>query len=438
MENVLIYGLKNSGKSVIKALENNYNLFIYDDNKKVLNNTYQEFFGKVKILDNFCCDNIKNFSLIVISPSISIYKKEIVEAKKMGIKVIGEMELGYLLGIRPLVSVTGSNGKSTTVKLIEHILQKSNKKAEAVGNIGKPITSFCNKEKGNLINEVSSFQLESIDKYRSKIGVLLNISPNHLDRHNNFETYKNEKLKLLLHSKIKIINFDDKNFLFKKNKNTFYFSLTKKVKGAYIEKNYVVINIKKKIRLIKISEIKLKGQHNLQNILVASLVCYLLGIKKKDIKKRLKSFEGLEHRLQKVASYKGITFVNDSKSTSIESCLVAVKSFTSNIILLIGGKDKNLDYKSMFKDMPNNIKRIVIYGQTKQKMENDLLLSNTRIEYKVCNNLKEAVDYSFLIAENKDIVLLSPATSSFDEFSCFEERGKYFANRVKEIINEKG
>ena len=357
--------------------------------------------------------------------------------KEVNIKVIGEMELAYLLGARPKVSVTGSNGKSTTVKLIEHIFLNSKKNAEAVGNIGKPLSMFCNSKNKVLINEVSSFQLETIEKYFSQIGVVLNITPNHLDRHKDFEVYKKEKLKLLKSSKIKIINYDDKNLNFYKNKNTFYVSLNKKVKGVYIENDYIILNINRKIKLLKINELRLKGKHNLYNVMFSCLVSFLLKVKIKDIKNGVRTFCGLEHRLEKVATHKGITFINDSKSTSIDSCLVAVNSFSNNVILLIGGKDKNLDYKPMFQSFKNNIKKIIIYGETKQKMEQDLILSKSCVEYVVCNNLKEAIEFSFKIAKREDTVLLSPATSSFDEFSSFNERGEYFSKLVKEIISEK-
>lgn len=443
MKNILIYGLKNSGLAVIEALINENNIFIYDDDKRNLENVYNSYKREVNIFKNFDETNLKQIDLIVISPAISIYKKEIIFAQNLGIKVIGEMELGYLMGIQPKISVTGSNGKSTLVKMIEYTFKVAGKNAKAVGNIGVPISNFFSDGERNLINEVSSFQLESINTYRSPISVILNVTPNHLDRHLTFNNYLNSKLRLINNANdtdIKILNYDDENLKKIKLKNTYFFSLKDKVKGAYLDRNnFLCLNIKKKIIILKKEELSLKGEHNILNCLACILVCYFSGIKVKYIKRALRTFKGLEHRQKVVFEYKGVKFIDDSKSTSIDSCLTALKVFKEPIILLLGGKDKNLDYTEMFEKMPKNMKKIIIFGETANKMERNIVDSKTTIEYKKVNKLIDAINEAINSASNSDVVLLSPATSSFDEFSCFEERGKYFENKVKEIIknNEK-
>lgn len=436
MKKALVYGLKSSGLAVINVLLKEYEVYVYDDSNLTLQKVIKEYNGKVKQFESFSNENLKELSFIVISPSISIYKPEIIKAKELDVDVIGELEFGYKCGIRPLVSVTGSNGKSTTVKLIEYIFKVAGKSAKAVGNIGEPITNFLSTKNKNLINEVSSFQLETIKSYSSPISVILNVSPNHLDRHFNFETYLNTKLKIFYYlndEDIKIVNYDDDNLKKITLPKTFFFSMTQKVRGAYYKDGYLYLNIKRKTNLISKEELKLKGNHNIQNILAASLVCYFAGIKIKYIKSALRNFLGLEHRLTFVDKKNDITFINDSKSTSADSCLVAVNSFNEDIYLLLGGKDKGLDYKEMFKKMPKNVKAVFLYGETLKIMKNDLLLGNTNLCYYETKTLNEAIEKSYKVATKNSIILLSPATSSFDEFSCFEERGEFFIKKVKEL-----
>lgn len=440
MKKVLVYGLKSSGIAVIDALIDDYDIYIYDDNREQLEKINEYYCGIVKViynLENELDKIINEFSFVVISPAISIYKKEIKSMIDSGLEVIGELELGYKLGVKPLVSITGSNGKSTTVKLIEYIFIVSKKCARAVGNIGEPITKFFSLQQKNLINEVSSFQLETIKDYTSPISAILNITPNHLDRHKTFEEYKRTKLKLLNNASIKVLNYDDENL---KNIKGYYFSIKEKVKGAYLDNKdgYLKLNVKRLIPLIHKSELKILGDHNIQNALASSLICYLLGIKLRYIKYGLRNFKGLKHRLNVVDKIDNITFINDSKSTSIDSCLTAVKSLKDDITLLLGGKDKNLDYVDMFKELSKieNIKNIIVYGEICQNLYNDYKKSNAHTNIYRCNRLQDSIEKAIQVT-NKGIILLSPATSSFDEFECFEDRGNFFEKQVREYVNER-
>ena len=231
MKNLLVYGLSLSGKAVIKN-KKDYNVYIFDDNYSVTEKTLKEY-NYVNVFPGFNYDNLKDISLIVISPAISIYNSNILLAKKMGIKVISEVEYAYQNGIISEINVTGSNGKSTTVKFIEYALNRGGYDAIATGNIGIPLTGVKNDK--ILVNEISSFQLETIDNFHSHISVITNVTPNHLDRHKNFETYLSAKLNLIKNSKKEdyiIVNFDDENLKKINGDNVYYFSTKSEVKGA--------------------------------------------------------------------------------------------------------------------------------------------------------------------------------------------------------------
>ena len=437
MKNLLVYGLSLSGKAVIEN-KKDYNVYIFDDNYSVTEKTLKEY-NYVNVFPGFNYDNLKDISLIVISPAISIYNSNILLAKKMGIKVISEVEYAYQNGIISEINVTGSNGKSTTVKFIEYALNRGGYDAIATGNIGIPLTGVKNDK--ILVNEISSFQLEAIDNFHSHISVITNVTPNHLDRHKNFETYLSAKLNLIKNSKKEdyiIVNFDDENLKKINGDNVYYFSTKSEVKGAFCDKNGdIYINFDKKDKIINKNELGILGEHNVYNILAGIIVCYIKKINKNDIIYSVKNFKGLKYRVNVFLEKDGIKYVDDSKSTSIDSCLASVKCFTSPLVLLLGGSDKGLDYKDMFLNLPTNVKCLVIYGKTKYKMVKNLLESKRKIKYYIKDNLYKATIFGAGMLKSGDVLLLSPATSSFDEFKNFMERGDFFEKTVREVINDK-
>jgi len=437
---VLVYGLGVSGVGAIELLtKKKAQIYFYDDiNKdvKLPNNVIK--------VENLTENFLSFINLIVVNPSVSIYSENLKLASMLGIKIISEIELAYYFCKGKIISVTGSNGKSTTSTLIYNIFKSANIKSSLVGNIGK---SFCSEvaknPKQTFIVEVSSFQLETTIKYSSNIACFLNLTENHLDRHFSIKEYFETKCKIFKNQtkhNYSVLNYDDsrvKNI--KTNSKTFYFSKTKRVLGAYILDDYIYFNNgKTDEKIMKISDIRLKGEHNLENVLCAIVVAKIHKISNEDIILSMSRFMGLSHRLEYVDEINHICFYNDSKSTTIKSVINAANSFKDNkILLILGGSYKGFGYEELFSNLPKNIKYIVAIGEVKD----NILECAKVVEFnKIAGieNFNSAVNFSYITAmrEGLDIILLSPGTASFDMFKNFEERGDKFKNLVEELKNE--
>ncbi len=369
---------------------------------------------------------------IVLSPGID--KKQF---PVKDIKIIGDIELFYKYNKAKIIGITGTNGKTTTTTLIGEILKRKYK-VFVGGNIGTPVLEAFEQQIDYdwAVLELSSFQLELIDKFYADIVVILNITPDHLNRYNSFKEYKIAKLNILKNQSLEqivILNFDDENLkdISLKTKNVFYFSLTKELnQGAFFYDNHLVFKIFAETYKIPISEIKLKGKHFYEDIMAAGIVSLLCGVNFKDIKEVIKNFKGLEHRMEFVGEIGGIKFYNDSKSTTVDSTYKALMSFNEPIILLIGGVHKGESYKKLggFK----NLKKIICYGEAKDLIFNDLKWLG---DNKICkvDNLEQAFNNAIKFAQKGDVILLSPACSSFDEFKNYEERGKNFKCMISQL-----
>lgn len=436
---VLVYGLGKSGQGAIKLLKTiNAKIFLYDDNAENLKNCKDEFVIKVEaITENF----LEEIDLIVVNPSVSIYSENLKLAFLKNIKIISEIELAFLNKKGKVISVTGSNGKSTTSTLIYNIFNLANKKTSLVGNIGN---SFCSEvaenKKQTYIVEVSSFQLETIENYRSNTACFLNFSENHLDRHFSLKNYFETKCKIFKNSKnkdFKILNYDDEKVKnIKKTNNTYYFSRLEKVKGAYLSQDYIYFNDgKEEEKILHISQIKLLGGHNIENVLCAILVAKLNKIKNEFIVKAIENFYGINHRIEFVDEINGVKYFNDSKSTTCKSTLTALDCFKNDrVLLILGGSDKGFEFIPLFEKLPDCVKNIICLGEVKEKILKDAKEYNFfNIIQTDCfeNAIKLAQQIS--LSENLNTILLSPATASFDMFKNFEERGDTFKKIVKEI-----
>lgn len=403
-----------------------------------------EDINKTSFDENYIDDLLKDVSYAIVSPGVSLKNELIFQLKKRKIAFFGELEFGANKLNNDIIAVTGTNGKTTTVSLINHILKDYSGGCAVGGNIGVPVSSLINKLKGSeiLTLECSSFQLESVKKFRPHIAVILNITEDHLNRHKTMREYIRCKYKITKNqttSDYLLLNADDE--LIRKNPpktkaKVFYFSTKKNVFGSYIKKGSIYFNDnEKEIKLASLSKIKLKGEHNLSNIL-ASVTAVYLETKNIELLKNINSFEGVTHRLEYVKSIKGIEFINDSKATNIASTLVAVSSFSQPINLILGGSDKGYDFDELFKKLPKNVKNIAIFGQTRTKIAFSAKKANFRNCF-ICDNLEQSTKLLFNKSKRGDVVLLSPACASFDFFSNFEERGNFFKKIVKDIdLNE--
>ena len=431
-------------------------VYVFDNNQEKLleflkNNTF------VKGLTYQTEYQIKQFNLIVVSPGVNPNNNIVSIAKYCEVPLVSDIELLYLFKKNFLIGITGSNGKTTTCTLLNEIL-KEKYKVDLCGNIGKPAIENWSQQHDALIVETSSFQLEYLDKLRYNISVILNLHENHLDWHFNFEEYCTAKTNIFKNSKKSdylILNADDKNIkklnIYKTKAKVLWFSTKKECKGIYIEKNNIILNINKKEVICNLNNINLIGEHNLQNILVSVLVAKLLNINNKVIEKTIKSFKAPEHRLEKFYSFYNVDCFNDSKSTTIQSTLSAIKALKNyNIILLLGGSSKNLNFDMLSKNLPQNVKQILVFGETQNEISKSLNKYN--VNHIVCSNINNAILSSVTSSlsldvvndsvyhknqvKNKTAILFSPACASFDSFNSFEERGIYFKEYLKSCVED--
>ncbi|MBQ4541647.1 MAG: UDP-N-acetylmuramoyl-L-alanine--D-glutamate ligase [Clostridia bacterium] len=429
---VLIAGMGKSGRSAYDFLTaKGYDVeFVADE---VLN-------SKTEILENEKDRLFSGLSFIVASPGVSLDLPFFKEAKKRKINIVGELELGAINTKGNIVAVTGTNGKTTTVTLVNFLLRNFDKKVFLGGNVGVPVTSFCElvKKDDVVVLECSSYQLESVKEFHANIACILNFSVDHLKRHKTLERYmwcKNKIVKNQTRDDVLILNAD--NDLLMKNKprtkaKIYYFSTKKKVVGCYVKRGCIYFNDNEKSeKLLSLKKIKLVGEHNLSNVLASCLIVYLIT-KNINILNDVEKFNGVAHRIEYVEKVNNVSFYNDSKATNIDSTLVAVRSFKNKINLILGGSDKGYDFEDLFKNLPKNVKNIAVFGETKQKIAFFANKYNFKNLY-ICESLRAATVFCFEKSKPSYIVLLSPACASFDQFSNYEERGNVFKNIVKEI-----
>ena len=385
-------------------------------------------------------EKILNTELIVISPGIAADSPIILEAQKHKIKVIGEIEFASLFTNSPIIGVTGSNGKSTTVHALVDMCQSEKINGVLAGNVGFP---FSNKVLDELQNpdpklvyilEISSFQMEFIEQFHPHISIFLNISPDHLDRHKTFDNYFVTKLRLAENQTEQdhiIYNADDQilvEALKKHISKKITFSPNNSVKNVFSINNSNIIN-KEYAKLTKLENIGLPGRHNLYNLLAAASGAHCLGISDSKIADVMNSFKGIPHRLESIAKINGIEYINDSKATNIDAVKVAIESYEKPIILILGGLAKGNDFAELIQ-FKNKIKCIIAYGNAKDMIHDELYPAS---EVHKINLLQDAVKLSYQKAENGEIVLLSPGCASFDQFKNFEDRGIKFAQWVRKL-----
>ena len=366
----------------------------------------------------------EDVEFIVLSPGVD--KKNFPVKHK---KIIGDIEIFYNNFNSKIIAITGTNGKTTTTTLIGEVLKKKYR-VFVGGNIGIPVLKVFseNIDYDLAVLELSSFQLELIDKFFADVAVILNITPDHLNRYESFDEYKRAKLNILKNQKpeqIVILNYDDLNLrnLSLKSKNIFYFSSKNEVNnGAFLCNNSIIFKINNEKFELSTSSIKLKGVHFYEDIMAAGIVSILCNVDFNIFIDVVKNFKGLEHRLEFVCEIGGVKFYNDSKSTTVDSTFKALQSFNEPVILLLGGVHKGESYRKLgtFK----NLKKVICYGEAGKIIFNDLQPIGVKI--KLVENFESAFKRAIENMKKGDVVLLSPACSSFDEFENYEERGKKF------------
>ncbi len=375
---------------------------------------------------------------LIISPGVPINHPVAVKAKSLGKRIIGELEFGFLQFTPTTVAITGTNGKTTTATLIDEIFKSVGTNSLLVGNVGVPITSkVCDANKDTVcVAEVSSFQLESTALFCPHVSCILNIKPDHLERHYTMENYIFLKKRIFLNqreSEYCVLNYDDeivKSFSGETRAKVLFVSLKEKIDGAYrvdqklYYKNEFIINQ---------NELALKGEHNVYNSLFAIAVAKLFNLSNSDIVNVLKNFKGVKHRMEKIALKEGIEFYNDSKATNTASTISAIEGINKPIVLILGGSEKGETYIDLFEKIKKSlVKHVVLTGASRNKMlECAGAVGFNRLT--LTHDFTTAVKIAKLVAEEGDCVLLSPACASFDNFSNYEERGEKFRQIVDEL-----
>ena len=446
-KNILLVGLAKTGISTIKLLNKlEANILVNDIKSK---EELKDILFKLKELKNieyilgYHPEDIEHIDIAVVSPGVPLDLPFILKLKQSNIEIIGEVELAYRLSNNPVfVGITGTNGKTTTTSLVGDIFKADNRDTYIVGNIGNPVidTVEITDENSFLITELSSFQLESIVDFKPKVASILNLSPDHLNRHHTMENYICAKANIFKNqdeNDFTILNYDDeevRKLSSKSNGKIIFFSRKEKLdKGVYLdENNNIVIDIDKKIVLLNKKELSLPGNHNLENCMAAIAMAYVSNINLETLKHVLKTFKAVEHRLEYVKTLNDIMFVNDSKGTNPDSTIKAITSYENPVILIAGGYNKGSDFSELLQIGKENIKALVLMGETASIIEECAKENDYETIIKV-NNMKEAVEASYKLAKGGDVVLLSPACASWDMYKSFEARGKDFKDNVNNL-----
>ena len=380
--------------------------------------------------------------VLVLSPGIPIDHPLPVAFKKAGKCIVGEAELGARALRCPVVAVTGTNGKTTTVSMIGHILNGAGRRAVLCGNIGRPVTACLSEldEDAVAVAEISSFQLETLTSLRPHVAVVLNVTQDHLNRHYTMENYIYLKSRLLKNGtpgEYAVLNMDDavvRTFAEKTRSHVVGFSLEGRCEGAYLRDGAIFW---REERILPVAELPLEGSHNISDALAAVCACKLMGVENAAIAAGLKSFNGIAHRMQKLGEVDGVTFIDDSKATNPDAAIKAVESVRGESVLLLGGKDKGYAYEPLFAALKaSGVVHTVLYGENAFR----LLDAATREKFfrvTLCRPFDLAVRVAFLTAQRGQNVLLSPASASFDSFTSYEARGERFAQLMQQLRLER-
>ncbi len=388
------------------------------------------------------CHREKTFldqDLIIPSPGVPADEAHLQTARAKGISIWSEIELAYRFMKGRLIGITGSNGKTTTTSLVEHILKTAGMQTILAGNIGTPLIGRVDTMQDDTctVVELSSFQLELIDTFRPNIGVFLNLTPDHLDRHHTLEAYGAAKARLFENQTgedAAILNADDvaTTPYAPSLPRVYWFSRKQRVaQGAYVRGEEIVFRQDgAEETLLKLEDIPLGGAHNVENVLAAAAAARLAGAPSAAIAKGVRSFAGVEHRLEFVAEIAGVRYYNDSKATNVDATLKALDAFPGRILIILGGKDKGSDYTALQRPLREKAILALLIGTAAEKIEEQIAGS---VALERAETLERAVETASHAAQRGDVVLLAPACASFDQFQNYEHRGRVFKDLVRQL-----
>ena len=448
----IIIGMGKSGKCAMYALNDlGYELAVQDSKKPeeadpevrafAEANNIKEFYGTMP-------EDFSGYDMMVLSPGVDPEKDFVVKASDQGCEIVGELELAFRLAKGTFIGITGTNGKTTTTTLVGEIFKKSGRKTHVVGNIGLPVISVAHgsTEEDWMVTEVSSFQLQTVSRFRPKVSAILNLTPDHLNRHHTMELYGEAKAAIWRAQRpgdYLIMNADDPvlrklcldDIPEKPEAKIVWFSLKEKqIPGAYLEGDDLVVadeagNVHE---ILNRNELRIIGDHNVENALAASAICYFSGIDPEMIRSVLREFRGVEHRLEYVDEIDGVKYYNDSKGTNTDASLIAIRAIKHDVILIAGGDAKGQDFTDYATHLRGPVKHVLLFGRDSW-MIREAMDKAGYTAYSEHADLEECVRYGKEIARPGDTILLSPACASWDMYPRFEVRGEHFKNIVSRI-----
>jgi len=452
MKKVLVIGLGISGIGSLKLLKGRAELFAYDAKKEEeIKDETKALLDEMGVSCFFGTDPKGPFDQVVVSPAVPMDNPIVSKLRSEGSEIIGEMELAYRYCKGSFIGITGTNGKTTTTTLVGEIMKNGGKDTMVVGNIGAAVSEVCEKatEDTVMVTELSSFQLETVSEFHVHISAILNLTPDHLDRHKTFEGYIAAKARILENQTLAdffIYNADDPETaklaetVDHVNKVPFSAkegceSLSLLSNAAYVSEGNIVVKAGgKEHKICPVDALQIPGHHNLENALAAAAIGIFAGIKAKSIGKTMRAFKGVEHRLEFVRELKGVRYINDSKGTNPDASIKALEAMPAPIIIIAGGYDKHLDFTDYINAMKGKVEYMLLLGATADQIEETALkcgFSDDRIIK--CSSLEVCVASAAKLAEKGFTVLLSPACASWGMFENYEQRGREFKRLVKEL-----
>jgi len=441
---VVVLGLARSGLAVARLLHQQGARVLGSDRKpgEALDPQVRELqnLGMEIESGGHSCENLIGVDFVVVSPGIPDDIPILAEAQSIGIPVYSELEVASWWAEAPLVAITGSNGKTTTAALIGEIFARSGRRHQVAGNIGFPLSASVKgvPREGVIVVEVSSFQLERIETFQPRVGIILNITPDHLDRHGSMEAYARLKAKLLMNQKTSdwaVLNADDPRTAALKRESlaqTVLYSIQKELKGGvFIRKGWVISQLGDREEMVlQAREVGIPGPHNLSNSLAAVAAGYIMGVDLSICAQGLSDFKGLAHRLELVRVLDGVKYVNDSKATNVDAVKQALLTFSEPILLIAGGRDKDGDFQQLRSLISQRVRVLLLLGEAREKMS---AAWADAVDTVLVRDLEEALHVARARAFPGDCILLSPACASFDMFRDFEHRGQVFKEIVQDL-----
>ncbi|MDF2510851.1 MAG: murD [Herbinix sp.] len=445
---VMVYGAAKSGISATRLLQRlGASVILYDGNVTI---TKFDFVNQFDIEDGFTLitgslseDLIDSIDLLVISPGVPCDHPDIVRMKEKNIPVWGEIELAFCYTKGKVIGITGTNGKTTTTTLVGKLMKSYFPEVFVVGNIGKSYTDVALDTRSDTVTviELSSFQLETIQTFKPDVSTILNITPDHLDRHHTMEEYIAMKERIALNQSVNelcILNYEDeilRNMAARLKTKVLFFSSKRELEeGLYLEEDEIYYSRSGEKKLIcDVNRLRVIGRHNYENIMAAVGIALQMGVPMEYIRKTLFNFKGVEHRIEYVETIHGVTYYNDSKGTNPDASIKAIQAMKGPTVLIAGGYDKKVSFVPWLQTFQGKVKCLVLIGQTKKQIAKEARHQDIHNIY-LADSLEEAVRISASQAKYGDNVLLSPACASWGMFDDFEQRGNLFKQYVRSML----